>query len=726
MRDRAVGAVLKGVRTLLDVGTSVGLSDGQLLERYLLLRGDDAAEAAFRALVERHGPMVMRACRGVLHDLHAAEDAFQATFLILARKARSIRRRESVASWLFGVARRIAVRAEARRKRRATHEREGGAMAEAGANAWRSDHAPEAISEVQEEIDRLPERYRAPIVLCYLEGLTQEEAAIRLRLPASTVRVRLMRARSRLRDRLTRRGLAPAMLAGTSAGRAEAAIPAPLLDETIKAAVRIAVGRAAGVSAPVAALVEGVIQAMLLAKLKTAAPWLAALMLASLAMISSLAGPAPPRQDPPAAKGPPAADKPAPKGEGPEVTVATARRSRWERTTNQAGTLVAFDSADLYARTTGYLKSLNVNIGSRVKRGDVLAEIHEPELVPAIEKARAEVVRAETRIRKVQAAVQVARAAMDVEQAKVQAATAALEEAETRVPARKRELDRNRNLAQRSMVSQDQVADAADRYASTLAGSKMARSQLLVARAAEAEVRAKIIAAEADVDEAKSDLQIAKAGLEQAQVMQAYTSIVSPYDGFVTRRNYHVGALVGPASAAHADPIATVVRSDVMRVVVRVPEQDAPQLDLGDRATVRIDALGARGVFQGVISRTAYALDPKDRTLVAEIDLANRDGRLRPGQYASVEIVLEAKENALTIPSSAFVEVYADNAAACYRVVNDHAVRTRIKFGPDNGLSIEILEGLKEGDVVIDNPDREMPDGQAVRIRRDVDKPANR
>ncbi len=303
MRDRTVGAVLKDVRTLLDVGTSVGLSDGQLLERYLLPRGDDAAEAAFRTLVERHGPMVMRACRGVLHDVHAAEDAFQATFLILARKARSIRRQESVANWLFGVARRVAVRADARRKRRATHERQGGAMVEAEANARSPHQPPEPISEVQEEVDRLPERYRAPIVLCYLEGLTQEEAAVRLRLPASTVRVRLMRARSRLRDRLTRRGLAPAGLAAVAAGRAEAAaIPAPLVDETIKAAVRIAVGRAAGVSAPVAALVEGVIRAMLIGKLKTVAALLAASMLASILMFSSMAGPVRSEQDPGVAK----------------------------------------------------------------------------------------------------------------------------------------------------------------------------------------------------------------------------------------------------------------------------------------------------------------------------------------------------------------------------------------------------------------------------------------
>src|SRR5262249_18326466 len=161
------------------------------------------------------------------------------------------------------------------RGRREARERQGVEMVEA---ADRSSSDGPHLPEVQEEIDRLPERYRAPVVLCYLEGLTQEEAAIRLRLPASTVRVRLIRARSRLRDRLTGRGLGPGALAGLAAGRAEVLIPAPLVDETVKAAIRFAAGRAAGASGPVAALAEGVMRTMFLARLKTVALLLTALL----------------------------------------------------------------------------------------------------------------------------------------------------------------------------------------------------------------------------------------------------------------------------------------------------------------------------------------------------------------------------------------------------------------------------------------------------------------
>ena len=236
MESRESRIVLRSINTLFSVGALTALSDGELIERFGSRR-DDAAEVAFSALVERHGPMVLRVCLDVLRDAHAAEDAFQTTFLILARKAGSIRKRGSVASWLFGVARRVAGRARADRARRAVVERRGAATPEDQA---RDGPPPVLIPEVQEEVDRLPERYRAPIVLCYFEGLSHEEAAGRLRVPIGTVKVRLMRARERLRGRLTRRGLAPAVLAAALSRRAFAAVPSPVAESTIKAAGRLA------------------------------------------------------------------------------------------------------------------------------------------------------------------------------------------------------------------------------------------------------------------------------------------------------------------------------------------------------------------------------------------------------------------------------------------------------------------------------------------------------
>ena len=266
MQNRELGTIVSGFQTLLDSGTSSALTDSQLLERFTR-RSDDASQAAFSALVYRHGPMVLRVCVGVLRDAHAAEDAFQATFLILARKAHAIRDRESVASWLFGVARRVSCRARTQRSRRERHEQTGLPLPDPRMVA--PDRRPELLPEVTEVVDRLPEKYRLPIVLCYLEGMTHQEAADQLRLPVGTVKVRLARARQRLRGPLMRRGLAPSSITAWMGAEARGAIPRHLVDATVRGALHPAPGRAAGISVSIAALVDGGLKAMYLSRLKS-------------------------------------------------------------------------------------------------------------------------------------------------------------------------------------------------------------------------------------------------------------------------------------------------------------------------------------------------------------------------------------------------------------------------------------------------------------------------
>jgi RNA polymerase sigma factor (sigma-70 family) len=167
----------------------------------------DSREAAFRALVIRHGPMVLGVCRRILDDPHAAEDAFQATFLVLVKKARTLRNSDRVTSWLYGVAQRVARKAKAESARRRVVE----SRLVPGEVQGFVDHAQaELRAVIDEEIGRLPERYRLPLILCHLEGMRHHEAAKRLGCPVGTVESRLSRARDQLRARLVRRGLAPA------------------------------------------------------------------------------------------------------------------------------------------------------------------------------------------------------------------------------------------------------------------------------------------------------------------------------------------------------------------------------------------------------------------------------------------------------------------------------------------------------------------------------------
>jgi RNA polymerase sigma factor (sigma-70 family) len=265
------GAVFRSIETLFGVGSVTGMNDAELLEQFLSGQ-DEVAQAAFGALLANHGPLVWKVCRGVLSDAHAAEDAFQATFLILVRKARSIRRRETLAPWLYGVARRVAVRAKAGLGRRRIVEVRG---AEREATTMPELSESEELNALHEELDRLPERYRAAVVLCYLEGRTHAEAARLLKCPIGTVSVRVSRARELLRARLTRRGLALSAAAlAFGHDSAWAALPASLAESTKSAAMQVAAGYAmtAGVvPASVAQLTEGVLRTMSWNKLSIAA-----------------------------------------------------------------------------------------------------------------------------------------------------------------------------------------------------------------------------------------------------------------------------------------------------------------------------------------------------------------------------------------------------------------------------------------------------------------------
>jgi RNA polymerase sigma factor (sigma-70 family) len=267
-RDR-VNTAAGFIRTLYEVGAVGRLDDGSLLERFAM--DGEASDVAFAALVRRHGSMVLSTCRGILRDEHAAQDATQATFLVLARKADSLVAVRSLGAWLHQVAIRVASCERSARARRASHER----RASRRESSYRlTEETSELRAVIHEELGRLPERYRAAIVLCHLEGLTHEQAAERLGWPVGTVRSRLSRGRDRLRGRLAERGLAPelALLAPTSIP-GQVAIPAWLATSTARAAVRLVAGRtvAGAISPSVSSLTKGALEAMILTKLKSVA-----------------------------------------------------------------------------------------------------------------------------------------------------------------------------------------------------------------------------------------------------------------------------------------------------------------------------------------------------------------------------------------------------------------------------------------------------------------------
>jgi RNA polymerase sigma factor (sigma-70 family) len=263
-----MNTAVRELQTLFEVGSLGGLSDGQLLGRFV----EQREEIVFEAIIRRHGPMVWGVCRRALRDHHDAEDAFQGTFLVLARKATSLKEREKLGNWLYGVAHQTAMKARAMRTKRRARESQASDMPDP--MVMPPSPRDDLARSLDQALSRLPEKYRIPIVLCELEGMTHKEAAEQLGWPIGTVSSRLSRARSMLARRLSRLGVSlsagslSALLAQESAS---ASMPPQLIGSTARAAILVAAGgvaTAGAFSAEVGALTGEVLKIMLMSKLK--------------------------------------------------------------------------------------------------------------------------------------------------------------------------------------------------------------------------------------------------------------------------------------------------------------------------------------------------------------------------------------------------------------------------------------------------------------------------
>jgi RNA polymerase sigma factor (sigma-70 family) len=341
LRGPCHGAFIHQVERLFRHGTAVGLSEGELLERFVAA-GD---ERAFEALMARHGPMVLGVCRRLLRDPNDVNDAFQATFLVLVRKAGSLRRCDLLGNWLYGVARKVAKRAQilaARRLARTTRGPDLVDQRDAGHRLRNGDdpsmHDPESAPWLHEEVRRLPEKYRTVVLLCYFEGLTYEGAAARLGCPIGTIKGRLARARDLLRKRLLRRGVvvsAAAMDWHLALPDLRVAVPEPLKYATLKAAlliIRTSGGSIVGtssVSLSVANLTDGVLQAMNPINLKAVSlVFLVAGAVTTSLVVAAAQGPAQPDE--------PDDQPPAAGAAGEQLTEVIAQKKVAERQTAKA------------------------------------------------------------------------------------------------------------------------------------------------------------------------------------------------------------------------------------------------------------------------------------------------------------------------------------------------------------------------------------------------------
>jgi RND family efflux transporter MFP subunit len=716
--------LLRSLRQLAET-PGASPSDAELLERFCA--GRDAA--AFELLLWRHGPMVLATCRRLLTNPSDAEDAFQATWLVFVRKAGSVTRGQALGAWLHRVACRVALRLRAGLARRARRERPGAELLAAPAGAAPAGDLQRALDE---ELDRLPARQRAAFILCCMEGKTGAEAARCLGCAPGTVSSRLTRARERLRRRLARRGLAPgaAALTAASAGGASAALlPGPLVASTVTAALSFASGEAAGgaLSGQAVPLAEGALRAMSLTQFKLAVVLL--LVVGAFGAGAALTRPAleaaPPGRDALLSPLPAPGLKPGQAGPASAVAVGVVRPrpGGLDRTTRQPCTVQAFSRVDLSPEVPGVLRGLSVDIGDRLKRGQVLAKIDAPQLAlgerqaaAALRQARGQVREAEARVAGAKAEVHAARSAALRRRAELDAARAA-------VASRRQQYQRLQKLREEKSIDQRLVDEKEGLLRAAQGQARAAEAAVEGAKADLAVRQSKVVQAEAALEAAQAGAEAAAAALERARLSLSQATVRSPFDGVVTRRNVVDGDRVRPDGRGGPLPLLTVQRTDPLRVVVQVPGRDAALTAPGTPVELTLDALPGRRFTGLKVARVAFAVDEQTRAMRAEVDVPNPKQELRPGMYGAATILLaRGRPDALRVPASALVARPAGKGTAAarravYVVRGGHARLTPVRVGAEQGGEAEVLAGLRPTDRVVADPRALAGESVPVKVR---------
>jgi HlyD family secretion protein len=401
----------------------------------------------------------------------------------------------------------------------------------------------------------------------------------------------------------------------------------------------------------------------------------------------------------------------------PKVLVVNPTRGGMERTTSQPGTIRAFEYAPLYTKVSGFIKTLKVDRGSRVKKGDLLAEIYDPERDVAVVQGEASLEHARSTVEQAQASILTAAASVEAAKAKQNQANATRDQMVAQREYRKKEYSRIADLVARGSVEERLKDEQLDQYRAAEAAVLAAEAGMETALAQIAEAKAKVDEAKADKKAALAHVEVARANLQMAKVFVQYTRIESPYDGVVIFRgdSVHPGSFVRAADDGGKQPLLTVAMVEKMRTIIPIPDREVPYCNVGDPATVTLDALGSR-IFPGKISRVSESEDLDDRTMRAEIDLDNPDGVLRDGMFGRAFIVLEKLIKNLTVPSSCLIDRNGKGEGAVLIVRDGKVHRVNVHVGMDTGLRAEIVDGLADRDQVILQPDPSITEGTRVDV----------
>lgn len=385
------------------------------------------------------------------------------------------------------------------------------------------------------------------------------------------------------------------------------------------------------------------------------------------------------------------------------------------RSISEPGTVKAFDYADLYAKVSGFLQEQNVDIGDSVTPGQLLAKLSAPELLQAVDQAKAQLDQAKAQVNLSEAAIDRANADLKAAQAIVGEKQADLKRETAYLAFRQIQYERIKHLYELKAIEEKLVDQNLKERDAAREAENAAKAAIETATAEVSAKQAKVVEAQADLANANAKVQVATAVLAKAKVYVDYLDIRSPYKGVITKRNFHVGDFIKAADQGSGNgvPVLEVARTDKMRVIMKMPETYVPYTDPGDPATVDLDALAGKE-FHAKVSRIGNSLDPTDRTMRVEVDLENQNNELRDGMFGRVTIQLTRSTKEVSVPSTCLVSGTEGTTTSVY-VVHDGEVKQRpVKVGRDNGIQAEILSGLMPKELVVRHPTSDLYPGEKV------------
>jgi HlyD family secretion protein len=417
----------------------------------------------------------------------------------------------------------------------------------------------------------------------------------------------------------------------------------------------------------------------------------------------------------------------------PEVQVTKPERRTITRRVGQPAFVNAYEQTAMYPKIAGYIQAWSVDIGDRIQKDQVLADLFVPELESQYQEKQAELARDEVLIEVAQQLVDVAQSRLQAAAADVERSKADVENYQSAVDRWESEVKRLTGMVAQGVIAKQILEESQKQLKSNLAMRDAALANVESIQADEASRRADLGKARADVDAARARTKVSEAVERRYAALVSYMKLTSPYDGVVVIRNANTGDFVQPASgdksndrdtmqrsAGRAEPIYVVARVDLVRIFVDVPEMYANYVREGTEAHVRLQALDDEE-FPGKVARTSWSLNVQTRTLRAEIDLENPDARILPGMYAYAEVLI-TRSKVMTIPLAATMEL--GNQNCCFLLVDGKAIKTPIETGLNDGKSVEVFKKqVKDEWVEFDGQEQvvmgdltEISGGQKVKV----------